>query len=47
MEELKYPRLYVSNAVLKRVKRYAKKQGVSLKKISDKVAIAGLRSLGA
>lgn len=47
MEDLKYPRLYVSNKILKRVKRYAKKEGVSLVKVSDKVVIAGLKSLGA
>lgn len=40
-----YPRVYVSEKTLARVKRIAKKQNVSVKSISDKIVVAGIRAL--
>ena len=42
---MEYPRLYVSSQTHKRVKSIAKKQGISMKKLSEKVAKAGLVAL--
>ncbi len=43
---MEYPRVYISVKVHARVKRAAKKEGVPMKKIGDKIVIAGLRALG-
>jgi hypothetical protein len=41
-----YPRLYVSDKTHARVARIAKKQKTTIKAISDKIVIAGIRILG-
>ena len=43
---MKYPRVVVSEKVHARVARVAKKQKTTMKAISDKVIIAGLKVLG-
>lgn len=43
---VKYPRLYVSAATHARVAKTAKKLGKGMKDIGDKIAKAGLKSLG-
>lgn len=42
---MEYPRLYVSSQTHKRVKSIAKRLDVSMKKLSEKVAKAGLKAL--
>ena len=46
MEDVAYPRVYVSGIVHRKVKRAAKKEGVSMLKLGDKVVRAGLKALG-
>ena len=41
-----WPRLYISDKIHARVKKAAKKQDVPMRKLGDKIALAGLKALG-
>lgn len=41
----KYPRLYIKDTTRARIAKIAKKRGVTMKAIGDKIAVAGIRAL--
>lgn len=41
-----YPRLYISAQTHERIRKIAKKKGVDMKSLGDKIAKAGIKALG-